>query len=383
MRPDTKLALAAGFLLAASLPAFAAVLGVPTPGFLYFHKQGADSAIHNKAVETCAAQAALAVAPYMPQAASGLVADIFYGHVQGGLANVTFVANVENCMVVKGWDVVRLDDAEGKRIAAMDQTAQAAALAPWVGADNPPGTIVRRYQPLQEAIAGGLAIPDFGDRARHSLSVTSDLSNITQTTSRQPYPTDPAKKRAEFKMIEPLGRRAKIPDGATALVVRALCVNGCGSMGFIRLDDADPSQIAQDAAFEFPHAFLNSSLLDETHVFLLPPGHWRIGNINVFGFCMGGPAFDIAPGEAVFAGTFDGRKMYSTPDLDLAAPKQALGDTDIARRLKPVSYTSGEGFACETTFVPVIYTLEYPEMPFAKDYAHGSHAPKIVTGEKP
>ncbi len=52
----------------------------------------------------------------------------------GNLAHVAFTANIENCMVAQGWEVVRLDEAEGAALAAKSAADQAAALSSWVGA---------------------------------------------------------------------------------------------------------------------------------------------------------------------------------------------------------------------------------------------------------
>lgn len=343
---------------------------MPTSGYVYFHKIGADTASHNAAVEGCAQVASQSVSPMIP-VPGGLLGALIIGHENDSMANVTFVANVENCMVVKGWDVVKLDDAEGKRIAGLDEVTKAATLAPWIGAETPTGSIVRRYQPLREAVAGGIRIGDFGDRARNSLSVASDLSNIMQTRTR---PFDP--KWAE-KWVHDMDQAdyKKVPDGATAIVVRGLCAKGCGWMRFILLlDPSNPAQPPHDVVYELPTRFLNATVLDETHVFLVPPGHWRMGSLGGFNLCMGGPAFDIAPGEAVFIGTFDGRKLYDAPDLDVTPAKQALGDTGIARRLKPANYVNGGSFSCDASTMPIIYVQEYLGLPFEKDYALGSRA---------
>ena len=67
---------------------------------------------------------------------------------QERLNRVQLDANLENCMVALGWEVVRVDDEEGARIAALPQTGQASALAPWVGAPAPHGVVVRTFAPF-------------------------------------------------------------------------------------------------------------------------------------------------------------------------------------------------------------------------------------------
>ena len=44
------------------------------------------------------------------------------------------------------------------------------------------------------------------------------------------------------------------------------------------------------------------SVLEKTDVVTVPPGHWRPQAVGATSTCLGGPAFDGGPGEAVFAG---------------------------------------------------------------------------------
>ncbi|HEX3673094.1 MAG TPA: hypothetical protein VHU87_02375 [Rhizomicrobium sp.] len=196
-----------------AVPAFAAPLGTPTPGYVYFHKTHATLAAHNDAVETCAANSAAMLGPMAPRFA-GLIGTLITESEDESLARINFAANVENCMVAAGWDVVRLDDAEGAGIAALDPQRQAETLAPWVGADQVHGQIVRRYQPLNQLarIAAGLS-----GSAQASLSVTSDADNIDRRVQTVPQGPD----RPAWFGLEESDDPARIPADATVIVVRA------------------------------------------------------------------------------------------------------------------------------------------------------------------
>src|ERR1700753_73116 len=86
--------------------ASAASLGMPSEGFVYFHHAGSDMAAHNAAVEACAGSAAPTIGP-MAANFGGVLGAWIADSENNGLAHVTFVANLENCMVARGWEVVR------------------------------------------------------------------------------------------------------------------------------------------------------------------------------------------------------------------------------------------------------------------------------------
>ena len=105
----------------------------------------------------------------------------------------------------------------------------------------------------------------------------------------------------------------------------------------------------------------------------VPPGRWRLQSIGPASFCLGGPAFDVGAGEAIYAGAFDAGSPYA-PDMALAPAQAALGDKVLAARLKPAAWTNGELFPCSLLTPSTIYVLELPGAPFADGYAAGTHA---------
>ena len=93
--------IAVAALAAATPAAHAASLGLPTPGYVYFHRAGADLAAHNAAVESCAVAASQQLAPVGFQM-GGLLGGFLTQRTHEGLAFVNFTANLENCMVARG-----------------------------------------------------------------------------------------------------------------------------------------------------------------------------------------------------------------------------------------------------------------------------------------
>ncbi|HEX3673756.1 MAG TPA: hypothetical protein VHU87_05735 [Rhizomicrobium sp.] len=146
---------------------------------------------------------------------------------------------------------------------------------------------------------------------------------------------------------------------------------------FAKLDDPSaPAAQPGDAAFSVASPtklFWSSGLfLEKTHVFVVPPGHWRIVQSYPTSFCLGGPAFDVKQGEAIFAGSFDATDP-SALDMSLEPVKAALGAVPLAQRLKPALYKNGETFNCGHVFATFLYVMEVPGASFVEGYSGGSH----------
>lgn len=347
--------------LLSSSSAFAADFGQAVTGFVYFHKPGADSAAHNAALERCSVDAARAFVPSLP--ATGLAEYFLNGWADRGIAHATFVANMENCMVTEGWTVMKLDDAEGKRIASLPESEVAAVLAPMIGAATPPGTPARHYEPIDKL---GFGVPQFGDSGHDSLSFLSHRTILAERVKDARLP--PMAKA--FTQAEEVRDLRKIPADAALLVASATCKRGCGSMTFVRL--ADEGGAAQWLGHEFPTGFLKSDVTTETHVYVVTPGRWRIGNINAVDFCLGNASFEIKPGEAVYAGSFGGATAFAPMTLNLEAAKAALGP--LADRLVLADYRNGDTASCGAWRQQFTYVYEVPGAPFIEGYARGSQA---------
>lgn len=352
-------------VLSLASPVCAAPLGTPSDGYVYFHHAGADMAAHNAVLEACAGVAAATLAPDMFGATGGGT-GLLERLANDEAAHVNFVANVENCVVAHGWDVVRLDDAEGSALAALDEPRQAAALTPWVGAAQVHGAIVRRYARIDEL---QLVSAAFMTSARDSLSQMADRSHINVASI-----TPDADRKPEFQNIPAAGDPAQIPDGASVIVVRAHTIAPAqASLTLLHVGDGAGLPDVILIATPTRLFWSSGSSLEKTYAFVVPAGRWHIAGITGVGFCLGGPTFDVQPGEAVFAGTFDAPSPF-TMALAMDAAKAALGASALAQRLHPARYVNGMTFDCAALPQTLTYVFELPGAPFVDGYANGSRA---------
>jgi len=146
----------------------------------------------------------------------------------------------------------------------------------------------------------------------------------------------------------------------------------------VRMDDATAAGAELPALTYFAVASPKPSskggpTSEKTFVVTVPPGRWRLEGAGPASFCLGSPAFDVGPGEAIFAGTFDADHPYA-PDMTVAPAQSALSDAALAARLKPASWANGETFPCSALRPAVVYVLELPGAPFAERYSAGTHA---------
>ena len=344
-----RLALLAA-LLALPSGAVAATMDRASEGYTYFHRTGADIARHDAAIDSCIREVAGAQQPAIPRAFGGLLTRMILSSSrdaqQRGADRVAFDANLENCMVARGWDIVRLDDAEGKQIAGLPQPQQAATIGPWVGAEPPHGQVARRYAPIDalswkggfEATPGPASLSVTAGVAEAKTAPAPNASVIVITLK-----TAPAETRWAFvRMDAPAAPGAGLPALTYFEIASPTKPSGKGGLG-------------------------------KTYVVAVPPGHWRLQSSGGASFCLGGPAFDVGAGEAIFAGAFDAVHP-SAPDMTLAAAQSELSDAALAARLKPANWTNGESFPCSALRPATVYVLELAGAPFVDGYAAGSHA---------
>jgi hypothetical protein len=352
------------FSIFVASPAIAATLGVPTQGYTYFHRAGADSIAHNAAIETCAANAASLLPPAIANT-GGALGSLIDSIERDKVAKVNFAANLENCMTIKGWDVVRLDDSEGKSIANLEAPALSTVLAPWIGAETVHGQIVRQYQPI-----GNMPVTaaDIFDSAGSSLSLASDLGGVNRAVAAVPERVN----RPPWQVPEAEDDLSKISAGATLIVVRATTIAPAqASLEFAYLDKPEErNPMSADSAFIVPTPtrffWTHGAFLEKIYVFVVRPGHWRIAAMNGVSLCLGGPAFDVGPGEAIFAGNFSATDPHAL-NLDPAAAKAMLGNVEFVQRLKPAQYINGETHGCGHVPATFLYKIELKETRFSDD----------------
>jgi hypothetical protein len=376
MRSVLCLAIAA---LALSSPAFAqADLTRASRGYTYFHYRGVDIGVHDEAVRAC-----IEVTSHTAQSdvqagqqlgvAGAVLTPILVGPIVKGLNTNADAANIENCMVVQGWAVVSLPPAEGAALAKLEPAAQHAALAPWVGADQPHGTVVRRFgNDLVHGATDYSGRP--GDLDKLSLSVTS--------VGQMPDPQRPRVSRSDYYML--------VRDGGIGEPVPASAAGALGpdeALIVIRTTSAGETELwglhfekmtddQSDRAYRFgvyqPVTTIWQKKTEELYVFRVPAGRYRMdkirakhGIMSTLSLCLGSPGFDIAAGEVIFAGnigfTGDGRFV---PTMDVAPVQQMLtAYPGLAERLKPAGWMNGTAALCEQD--SYLYALEIPGRPTA------------------
>jgi hypothetical protein len=337
-------------------------LGMPTSGYVYFHKTGADLASHNEAIEHCAIEAGKTMSPVLPGASisSGgtLVAAIILGGFQDDITHASFTANVENCMVVSGWNVVQLDDSEGKALLKLDAASQSAALKSWVGATEIHGVVKRRYESVSDL---KIITAGFGESARDSLSLTSQATAIAgRAKLLPPYEGQGRPWTERLKGILP-SDPAKIAEGASVIVVRAVTPKMPNSwLQLIYLGNGvdAPKLPTPFLGIDLPVKSLwSSDAKEETYAFAVPAGRWAVAAISISGFCLSTAAFDIAPGDSVFAGSFSSQALFE-PDLTLDPARPKLGNSWVNSKLKPANYQNGVHFPCELFPQTLLYKLD-------------------------
>jgi hypothetical protein len=119
-----------------------------------------------------------------------------------------------------------------------------------------------------------------------------------------------------------------------------------------------------------------------TYVFAVPPGRWRLSMVatHLFSvsFCLGAPAFDLAAGEAVYAGSYQSDGV--APDMSMDAAKAAFPPmSTVPAMLKPANWVNGvQSNDCHHS--AYAYALDIPGRPFV---AGAPRAPDANKEDKP
>ncbi|WGM38229.1 hypothetical protein [Caulobacter sp. NIBR1757] len=375
-------------LLAAGLAALTpSVLATPvlaqvnltqaSKGYTYFHKAGADIDGHEAAVKDCIVQASRAAQTDPHSMGSGdilidvVVTPLLVGGIARGINTNADAANIENCMVVRGWSVVGLDPKEGGAIARLPADQQRAALAPWVGAAQPHGTVLRRFgNDLTRAATKFEGRPGGLDKLSLSISAVDQLPDPGRP--RVPRP-------ALYKLVQagkvseavPAAEIANVGPGETVIVFRMTSVGGIEFTGIhLTLGDGTVTEVGSRIAIHQPNSTVWEKKTEELLVFRVPAGRWRMEKLrsaldiqSSLNLCLGAPAFDVAEGEAVFGGSIaikgDGRFV---PLMDIEPARQLLtANPALAQRLKPAAWVNGTTAPCGNDSYQ--YALEIPGAP--------------------
>lgn len=363
-------------------------------GYTYFHRAGATLELHDAAVRRCLDVAAAFDQPDTSAGAGaggGLIGALVVGIVKGVMEGVAerrgAVANVENCMVVDGWGVVRMPEADGVAIFDLPQPELASRLGPLVGAEPAQGAVMRTFGNDAASPSTTIYAPA-GDLDKLSLSIKA-LAPLEKEPAPKAGTWRMAKSAYPAKPLKP-GALAEPPSGYGLVVVRVTDDQSHGrALAFARQGERPdvPAWIdGKPGAFsaKLPTTWTGRSKTpDETFVYAVPAGRWSLSGMGegLFGvsFCLGAPAFDLAPGEVVFAGTFDVDAEALGPDLAIEPARAALAAAPaIAERVRPAAYVNGVTSECKG--VGYAYALEAPGAAWAEGYAAGSlaKAPKAA-----
>jgi hypothetical protein len=391
MQPRTWAALALGLAIAGSANAQSAEaptnLGRMTLGYTYFNRPGADTKAHDDAVMGCAAQAAKTHSydEQSPPSATGLAPALISGVLQSAYHHGAVGANLENCMVVRGWRVVLVADAEGKNLASLPQRELAARLAPWVGAQTPHGDVVRSWRNdagLSGTVRFSFRPPHINDGQLSLLSATGhDLTQFA--TQPDPFASLAGEtyakaldKRWLGAMLKPTALASAAPEGGVVIAeVRGGSIYGSGYV-VLRREGSTPDDIASvsDHRLDFAIVGATPSLFANRKATMVaqavPPGRWHIWAIGstthgTLNFCLGAPSFEVKPGDLIYLGSFDFLGDLG-PNMGLAPVRAWLADTVEAGKVKAAEYTNGSTGPCGGVG---IYAFEIPGAPFEPNSA--------------
>lgn len=358
-------------VVTAAMPAAAQVRMIQaSPGYNYFHRAGATMADHDTALHQCSYDAGRTS---QPRDGGVEFAALLGGGLAMGAAMVLRAeqeargraANIENCMVSNGWNVVQLDVTNGRRLNGLVGMSLHNELAPLIGAAEPLGTVIRTYG--NDAANG--TNPRFGmagEVEHQSLSILSGVSSSRGLLPTAPPPLRlPRQSRTAFPAA-PLGDRDRVITADSTLVVIRITGDIRRAADVIAFERIGPDDATPAWSVDQRPSLFGPSLNDEnvqnglprvfTAAYRLPPGRWRLIGMSRMGvsysFCQGTMAFDARAGEALYLGSFDLSGPQMGPDL---SPRDDLGVTPPG--LRNAEYSRQGHFPCTGSY---IYAIDPP-----------------------
>ncbi len=351
------------------------------PGYTYYNKPGADLDAQNNDLKYCGAIAALGVQPreLMPSA-GGLLGAIISGAITSMEMKRGVLANIENCMIVRGWRVVLLPDDEGEKLSKLDQASLSEQLKAWVGGEPPHGEIVRAWD--NDLTKGStLKFREAGPATHHSLGLQALAKDLDAPASRPaPGPQPPKSAR------QPHGVNADHVAGVTlgpdeALIIVRVRHPGMSSGLGVELERLGPDPVTPawyvdqkpfDLAMEKGLLFTSSD--GANYAYVVPAGSWRLKSLisSFYGInlCFGAPAFTAAPGDVVYAGAFDLSAADIGPDMSLDPAKEFLARAPtLQAKLRAANWTNGFTSLCDGTY---FYAYEIKGAPTIDGYVRGA-----------
>ena len=262
-------------------------------------------------------------------------------------------ANIENCMVVKGWRVIRLPDAEGLAFSHLDHGVQSDKLKDWIGMDPPHGQVARIWN-NDISNTAGFELKRAGYFGNTSLSL---LMISDQKIPRYVPPNNPRPHLTLGGLSEKqLGATSK--DAAIVVIgLKDISYSHGYALFFER--EKDESQQSE------PSDILFGGTKNTYFVYSIKPGKWRMlglgSGLTSLSLCLGSPEFELRAGQVIFMGTFDVYGPDIGPDMSLEPAKSFLGKwPDLQRRLSAAQWNNGSHAPCENELnMQNIYALEF------------------------
>lgn len=395
----------------ASAPA-SATIG-PVAGYTYFHRVGASLADQRADLDACrsvvmrmhyflpdvAVQSGSATAsapmymPYNPSvspaAEVGASVVLLVGAATAMAAAQRAVElrsmqlNYENCMMVRGWSVMVLDDASGAGYDRLSRAQLTTQLDTMVGAAAPYGVLGRsfdnahEFRPIDEVDEMSLSLRVLPDNY-FTRPVPRGNSMLTAGNRREERERAlRARERAEREVERQRALEAAYVggfDGGASSVDIATFTETPEGSALVLIESGGPAlrlvRMNVQEGDGFDHIALHR--LNEVSAFAVPAGEWRLVSLSTntpaTSHCLGAPMFRVESGQVVFAGAFDADGDIS---LGLDDARAALAaQPHLAERLQAAPYVNGSTFECGTAWFATAY--EIAGAPFVEGYTGGT-----------
>ena len=361
-------------------------LNQPTPGYVYFNRPGADLVAHDADLNGCIGEdypvfnahgvsSPISAPGSVESALEPLASDLVFNLLYAKAFQVAAAADIENCMVVRGWRVVRVPDSEGAELMNLKSTDLVTRLAAWIGADQPHGEIVRFWNNDDAHMQPNFTEkPVFFREGQLSWKIRTGDVTASPGYSRPPYYVQaklaPQWRSKMFLRPSDLTDLSQTPADSAWIVMRVIGLDlGKGrTLGLARVgtDRWDRPSFRDHMPDLYGYYGYRNKV--DWFISTVPPGRWRLTNLGGRELCLGAPAFDVKAGDVIYAGTFDLTAQEIAPDLTLDSARAYLANTPIADRLQPAAYHNGEMGLCSGG----MYAYEIKGAPFAPGYAFGS-----------
>lgn len=346
----------------------------------FYNKPGATRANYDQDWQTCrliarGSQTPTGTIPYYynPAVVSPLAAGIGAG-IGGAIANAIIVgqqrrANRRNCLLIKGWRLVELDDAETARISKLSDAERDAHFNTVVGADRVEGKLTERVSfshPVDPALK--LDAPAAGE---------ASLFMGKKVDTAAPFKLEPGEAAVVIAYRRPdeysAGRGAAVQITRYDMALRDLVYQ-----------PRDWKKKGDKTTYSLLSLAADKKAPLEVQVLRITPGDYVLSEVAASrltgqrNFCFGAPAFSVAPGEVVYLGDFipftgvplaSGEKftdLVRASHLEDARKALAGKQPELAAGLSEARFRNKATYACagismERWDLPGVESLPEPE----------------------